>query len=254
MTQAYKGIIFDIDGVLEYHDQVYPGAPEILDWLRERQVEIRFLSNSTLKSRASAAEDLRQKGFNLADEELITASYATANYLRTLNPRSCWVMLDGKGLDEFAEFEQSCEDPDYIVIGDYRNHFNYQNMNKALRLLHRGANLIGMIPELVDFSQGDLELNVGSWVQVLERATGIQATYIGKPFPYGYELTLASMEVSRERVVMIGDQVDTDIKGAQAVGLKTILLTTGEYWLHHMNGEIQADHTFDSIEKIVQVF
>lgn len=254
MTQSYQGVIFDIDGVLEYQGQVYPRAIETLDWLRGRQVEIRFLSNSTLKSRASAAKDLRQKGFNLDDDELITASYATANYLRTLNPHSCWVLLDGKGIDEFAEFEHSCEDPEYIVIGDYRNHFNYQNMNKALRLLHHGAKLIGMIPELVDFSQGDLELNVGSWVQVLERATGIQATYIGKPYPYGFELTLASMNLSREHIVMIGDQVDTDIKGAQAVGLKTILLTTGEYWLHHMQGEIQADHTFDSIEKIVQVF
>jgi HAD superfamily hydrolase (TIGR01458 family) len=254
MAEAYKGAIFDIDGVLEYQDEVIPGAPETLERLRERKVRLRFLSNSTLKSRAVAAERLRQKGFQVFDEEMITASSATAHYLRSLQPMTCWVMLDGPGLEEFAEFEQDMQNPDYIVVGDYRNNFNFQTMNKALRLLHNGAGLIGMIPEVLDVSLGELELNVGAWVKMLENACGKPATYIGKPYPYGFELSLASMGLPRQQVAMIGDQADTDIQGAQAVGLKTILLTTGEYWLHHMDGAVQADHIFDSIEEIVSLF
>ncbi|MBN1147347.1 MAG: HAD-IIA family hydrolase [Anaerolineales bacterium] len=254
MAEAYKGAIFDIDGVLEFQDQVMQGALETLAWLRKRQVRLRFLSNSTLKSRAAAAERLRQRGFQVFDGEMVTASYATAHYLRSLQPMTCWVMLDGSGLDEFAEFEQNTENPDYVVIGDFRNHFNFQNMNKALRLLNNGASLIGMIPEILDLSQGGLELNVGAWVRMLEDALGKPATYIGKPHPYGFELSLASIGLPRQQVVMVGDQVDTDIKGAQAVGLKTILLTTGEYALHHMDGAVQADHVFGSIEEIVSLF
>ena len=73
-----KGIIFDIDGVLEYQGKVYPGAVDVVNSLRERGMILRFLTNSTLKSRPSCAAKLRKAGFGASDEEVFTASYATA--------------------------------------------------------------------------------------------------------------------------------------------------------------------------------
>ncbi len=252
--KSIKGIIFDIDGVLEYQGRVFPGAIETLENLRAREMALRFLTNSTLKSRASAAEKLRRKGFLVSEAEVITASYATADYLKSLNPKSIWVMLDREGLDEFREFIQNEDDPEYIVVGDYRSHFDFDHLNRALRLLAKGAHLIGMQNELTDGSFGELELNVGSWVGMLERASGVQAVYIGKPFPHAFQLSLRSLGLEPGEVLMVGDRVSTDVLGAKNVGLRSALVKTGEFRIEDLQAGIQPDWILEDIRELNNLF
>lgn len=253
MPDKIKGIILDIDGVLEFQGEVYPHAVETIRALRYSGYSIRFLTNSTLKSRASCAKGLREKGFIILDEEVITASYATASYLRSLKPRSCWVMLDEKGRDEFREFVQDRENPAYIVIGDNRSCFDFEHMNQALRLLCKGAGLIGMQSELVDTSMGEIELNVGSWVGMLERASGVRATYIGKPNPFVFELSLRTMNLAPQEVVVVGDRVSTDIAGAYMLGLHSVLVKTGEFHPKDLDTNVHADYMIDSIRDLPRI-
>jgi HAD superfamily hydrolase (TIGR01458 family) len=253
-VKKIKGVIFDIDGVLEFQGSVYPGAIETVDALRGRGIALRFLTNSTLKSRASCTAKLREAGFQVFYEQVITASYATAVYLGKLKPRSCWIMLEREGLDEFRDFYQDTENPEYIVVGDNRSRFDFEHMNKALRLLLGGAKLIGMIPELVDTSMGEAELNVGSWVGMLERASGVKATYVGKPNAHVFELALRSMGLGKDEVVMVGDRVSTDIKGAKDFGMRAVLLRTGEFEGPDLASGVEPDFVFDSIQEVLSVF
>ena len=248
-----KGVIFDVDGVLTFQGKIYPGAVETVNVLREKGMILRFVTNSTLKSRKSCAERLQKKGFSIVKEEVITASYATAVYLKEVTPRSCWVLLEREGFAEFKEFNHDSENPEYVVVGDYRDKFTFETMNKALRLLLKGAKLIGMSPELIDASMGDFELNVGSWAKMLERASRAQAVYIGKPSPYMFELALKSMKLDKNEVVMVGDKVSTDILGAQNVGIKSILVKTGEFTEKDLDSGINPDFICDSIEDIVDI-
>ncbi len=254
MKETFKGVIFDVDGVLVFQGKVYPGAVETINWLKERGKVVRLLTNSTLKSRASCAERLRQRGFRLSPEEVITASSATAAYLEGLEPRSCWVMLEREGLDEFKNFQHDTENPEYIVVGDNRSKFDFEHLNKALRLLQKGAKLIGMQSELVDTSMGESELNVGSWVELLARAAGVEATYVGKPNPFAFELTLRTMGLDKSDVVMVGDRVASDVVGARNFGIKSILLRTGEFDEKDLTGEIEPDFIFDSVQDVLRVF
>jgi HAD superfamily hydrolase (TIGR01458 family) len=229
MRKEFKAILFDIGGVLEFKGRAYPGAPELLDFLRRKGIMIRILTNSTLKGRKHCTEKLIQRGFHIRQEEVITASYATAKYLKTLNPKSCWVMLNGKGIEEFEGLHCDPDSPEYIVVGDYRKGFNFENMNRALKLLLAGSKLIVMIPEKVDHSLGRVELTVGAYGKMLEDAAGIEATWIGKPNKYIFEVTLDTLEIDRKNVLMVGDQVATDIIGARAAGIKSVLVKTGEF-------------------------
>ncbi len=247
-----KGIIFDIDGVLEFQGKICDGAIETINSLRNKGIVLRFLTNSTLKSRKSCADKLKKRGFRIFEEEIITASYATALYLKKLNPKSCWVMLEREGLNEFRDFTQNMEKPEYIVVGDNRSNFDFNHLNKALRLLLKGVKLIAMTPGLVDASMGEIELDVGSWAQMLERASGVKAVYVGKPNPYVFELALKSMNLDRSEVVMVGDQISTDIKGANNVGMRSILLKTGEFDERDLNSNIKPDFIFDSIRDILK--
>ena len=254
MKEKFQGVIFDIDGVLVFQGRVYPGAAELLDFLREKGIAIRILSNSTLKSRKSCAEKLNNMGFNIYESEIITASFATAKYLKTLNPRSCWVMLKGEGLEEFNDFNHVTENPEYIVMGDFREGFNFQNMNKALRLLQNGAKFIVMITEIVDNSMGGVELTVGAYGKMLEEAANIEATYIGKPNKYVFEMTLKTMDIEKSKVLMVGDKITTDILGARKAGLRSVLVKTGEYSESDLDCDIKPDYIFDSIKDIRKLF
>jgi NagD protein len=252
-VQKIKGIIFDIDGVLMYQGKVCAGAIETIGTLREKGIVLRFLTNSTLNSRRSYAEKLSQAGIDIYSEEVITASYATAVYLSRINPTSCWIMLERAGLEEFKGFQQDRENPEYVVIGDNRSRFDFQHLNQALRLLMKGSKLIGMIPELVDTSLGEIELNVGSWVRMLESASGTKATYIGKPGLFMFELTLNTMNLDRSAVAMVGDRVSTDVRGARRCGLIPVLLTTGEFDEKDLEGDVQPDFVFDSIQDVLTI-
>lgn len=254
MSDAIQGVIFDIDGVLEYQGVVFPGAIETIRALRQKGFILRFLTNSTLKNRQSCAEKLNRKGFQIDPAEVLTASYIASVYMRSLEPRSCWIMLEPEGLIEFEGIPQDEENPEYIVVGDNRSRFDFETLNRALRCLRNGARLVGLLSELVDSSLGNLELNVGSWVGMLERAAGVQAVYTGKPSPLAFELTLKSMGLAARQVLMVGDRVSSDIVGAKACGLQTALLRTGEFKTADLDGNVRPDVILDSITGVIDLF
>ncbi len=245
-----RGIIFDIDGVLTYQGQILPGAIEAVRLLQRKGVKIRFLTNSTLKSRQSCAARLREQDFWVQDDEVLTASYTTAVYLRTLNPRSIWLFLEREGVDEFADFIQDLTHPEYIVIGDNRSKFDFEHLNRALRLLKSGSKLIGMTSELVDSSLGALELNVGSWVKMLELASGIKATYIGKPEPFGFIQALSSMKLKPDQALVVGDRIQSDVLGAQNAGITSVLVKTGEFQESDLDEFPQPYFVINSLEEL----
>lgn len=254
MNGEFQGIVFDVDGVLEFQGQVYPGAVDLINKLRQKGIVIRILTNSTLKSRKSCADKLNQKGFKIYEKEVITASYATARYLKALNPTSCWVMLKREGLDEFENFNQNDLNPEYIVLGDYREDFKFHNMNKALKLLLNGSKLVVMITEMVDNSMGDVELTVGAYGKMLETAANIKATYIGKPNKYVFDVALDSMNLERDKVLMVGDRIGSDVRGAKNAGIKSALVKQGEFKECDLGGEVRPDYLVESVAEIGSLF
>jgi HAD superfamily hydrolase (TIGR01450 family) len=162
-------------------------------------------------------------------------------------------MLEREGVEEFDDFVKDEENPEYVVIGDNRSKFDFEHLNQALRLLKKGAKLIGMTGEILDTSMGDLELNVGAWVRLLEIASGVEATYIGKPCPFAYELTLADMSLDMSQVVAVGDRINTDILGARNFGLRSVLVKSGEFEPGDLDSTLQPDYIIERIEQILEL-
>jgi inorganic pyrophosphatase len=254
MAARFKGAVFDIDGVLEYQGRACHGARETIDRLREKGVVLRFLTNSTMKSRTSCARRLGQRGIGIEPREIVTASYAAACFLRAVNARSCLVMVDGEGKDEFSELAFDRDRPEYLVVGDNRSRFDFEHLNEAVRILLDGAKLVGMQSELLDTSFGDVELNVGSWVGMLERASGVPATYVGKPSEFAFQLVLDTMGLAKRDVVMVGDKVPTDVRGAKDFGMACALLRTGEFDEHELAVGPKPDFIFDSLTEVLRLF
>jgi HAD superfamily hydrolase (TIGR01458 family) len=228
---AIEGLLLDIDGVLAISWEALPGAVDALRRLREDGMPFRMITNTTTKTRADLAATLREAGFDVGDEEFVTAVVATAAYLRDVHPGAkVFVLSDGNATEDFGEVELvDVDDADVVVIGGACDDFTYGTMNRIFRRLMDGAALVGMHRNLFWKTSEGWELDGGAYIVGLEEAANTSATICGKPEKAYFDAALAMLGVDADHAAMVGDDIVNDILGAQAAGLTGILVRTGKY-------------------------
>src|SRR5438445_10430484 len=102
-------------------------------------------------------------------------------------------------------------------------------MNAAFRMLMNGAVLLAMHTNLYWLASDGLRLDSGPYVHALELATGKQATVLGKPDRAFFEQALRTIGVGTHEAVMVGDDIENDVGGAQRAGLRGVLVCTGKH-------------------------
>lgn len=225
-----QGVLLDIDGVL--HTSMHPiaGAADTLRWLSQNAYRTCFVTNTTTLSRATLAQRLQDIGLPVAEAQLITAPVATANYIRQQYPgKRCWVLTKGDTSADFAGIELVTTNADVVVIGGAEELLTYEAMNHAFRMLMNGAVLLAMHTNLYWRTSAGLVLDSGPYVYALERATGKPATVLGKPNRAFFEQALLTIHASAEDSLMVGDDIENDIRAAQQAGMRAVLVTTGKH-------------------------
>jgi len=227
---SVRGILLDIDGVLHVSMQPIAGAVETLHWLDQHGYRTCFVTNTTTLACATLAQRLRNIGLPIAEQQLITAPVATANYIRQHYPgKRCWVLTKGDTLADFAGIELVESDADIVVIGGAEELLTYEAMIHAFRMLMNGADLLAMHTNLYWRVSDGLRLDSGPFVYALELATGKHAKVLGKPDPAFFEQALLSIGVAANEAMMVGDDIENDIGGAQRAGLRAVLVCTGKH-------------------------
>ena len=117
-------------------------------------------------------------------------------------------------------------DPDYVIIGE-GNTYNYENILKAVKLVMRGAKLIGTNSDLTGPAEDGIIPACRAMISPIEMATGQKAYFVGKPNPLMMRTGLRILGVHSEDAVMIGDRMDTDIVAGIETGLDTVLVLSG---------------------------
>jgi HAD superfamily hydrolase (TIGR01458 family) len=227
---SLRGVLLDIDGVLHVSMQPVTGAAEILHWLERQGYQTCFVTNTTTCSRATLVERLRAIGLPLTEERVVTAPVATANYIRQHYPgKRCWLLTKGDTARDFAGIELVESHADLVVIGGAEELLTYENMNHAFRMLMDGAVLLATHTNLYWRTSEGLQLDSGPYVHALELATGQRAIVLGKPNLAFFEQALLTIGVLPHEAVMVGDDIENDIGGAQEAGLRSVLVCTGKY-------------------------
>ena len=227
---AVRGVLLDIDGVLHVSMQPIRGAAETLRWLEQQGYQTCFVTNTTTSSRASLVQKLHAIGLPLPEERVITAPVATANYIRQHYPgKRCWLLTKGNTADDFSGIELVNDHADIVVIGGAEELLTYEAMNSAFRMLMDGAVLLATHANLYWRTSEGLQLDSGAYVRALEVATGKQAVILGKPDRAFFEQALQSIGVPAHEAVMVGDDIENDIGGAQRAGLRGVLVCTGKH-------------------------
>lgn len=251
MDREIKGLLIDLDGVLYVGGSAIEGAKEALEALQEKGIACRFVTNTTTKTAGEVVEKLHGLGFEVDADQVFSAVSATRQLLLGAESESSRVHLIVRDsiLSEFEEFfPWDAEDPDYVVVGDIGAKWSYPLMDRAFRELMNGAELIAMHKNRYFEAEEGLRLDIGCFVSGLEFATGNAAKVVGKPSPDFFRLGLESLGLPAENVAMIGDDIDSDVGGGQAIGLAGILVRTGKYREAYANeSEVNPDAIIDSI-------
>ena len=246
--QALQALLIDLDGVLYVEDEPLPGAREAVAKLRAAGATLRFVTNTTARPRAAILERLRRLGFDPGPDELVTpAALAVRRCADRGHTRVALVMNDAVKAD-FAALEECDERVEAVIVGDLGEAFGYDILNRAFRHLMGGAELIALQKNRFWMTPGGLALDVGPFVAALEYAAATEAYVVGKPARGFFDTTLAAIPAEPGRSAMVGDDVESDVGGAQLAGLTGVLVQTGKYRADAVRASgVEPDAVIDSI-------
>jgi HAD superfamily hydrolase (TIGR01458 family) len=242
-----RAVLLDIDGVLSAGDRAIPGSIDAVAAIRARGLGLRFLTNATRRCRADVVERLRRLGFELEVDEVVTGALAARRLLleRGLHPMLLvhpGLLPDLQGLPE--------GEPDAVLVGDAGEGFDYASLNRAFRVLAEcpEAPLIAIARNRYFREPDGLSLDAGPFVAALEYASRRQALVTGKPAAASFQAALADLGVPASQALMVGDDLEADVAGAQAAGLRAVLVRTGKYRpADEHDGTIRPDGVADDL-------
>jgi HAD-superfamily subfamily IIA hydrolase, TIGR01458 len=249
-----RGILIDLDGVLYTGDTAVPGAVTTLQALTDNGYPFRCLSNSTRKCRQTIAARLETMGFSIPESSIFTPPLAAVRYMKDSKKDRAFLLVTG---DVGRDFAGACTDDgsvqtDYVVVGDAGDKVTYANLNHAFRCLMEGAGLIALERDRYWMDKDGLSLSAGPVVAALEIAAGTKATVVGKPSQEFFALALKDLGLPKEEVMMIGDDIATDIGGAQGAGIRGALVRTGKFRAEVLKeSPVRPDRVIDSINDIL---
>ncbi|SDC07403.1 HAD-superfamily subfamily IIA hydrolase, TIGR01458 [Raineyella antarctica] len=230
-----QGLLIDIDGVLVVSWAALPGTLEAYVRLRDAGVPMRLVTNTTSRTRASITEALQGAGFPVGLDDVITVAGAAAAYVRANHPGARCLLLNSGDLSSElpgVTLVPPDADPrtvDVVLVGSAGPEFTHAALNHALACLLEGAVLVALQRNLVWQTTEGLALDAGAFVLALEQAARTEAVVIGKPAPALFEAGLAALGLGPGDVAMIGDDLDSDVRGGMTAGMTGVLVRTGKF-------------------------
>src|SRR2546429_7032333 len=228
------GYLIDMDGVIYRENQLIPGAADFVQAMNATGTPFLFLTNTSAPTPEDLAVRLNHLGIHgLSARHFYTSALNTADFLGETDP-GCTVFVIGEGGLLAALHERKIANdalrPHYVVVGEGAT--TMEKLGKAHECIEHGARLLATNPDnWCPVSREKTRPGAGATAAFLEASTGRRAYYLGKPNGYMFHRArrkLADLALTEpEQVVMIGDTMETDIRGAFEAGLNSCLVLTG---------------------------
>ena len=199
------------------------------------------------------SQSLQAMGLPIEPPEIISAAYAAVLHLRQMGSPTIYPVLAEDAKQDFAEFPVSATAADVVVLGDIGDDWNYHALNRAFRLIMQGAQLLALHRGKYWQWEAGLQLDIGAFVAGLEYATDQEAIIVGKPNPCFFQRAIAALELPATQVAMVGDDIEADVGGAQAIGMKGVLVKSGKYRPHlAAKAPVKPDAEIEKVGAIAQ--
>jgi len=254
-------LLIDLDGTVYTSAGLVPGALDALGALRRRGIRFRFVSNSTGRSRRVLVERLRGLGVPAEPEDVFNATRAGAALLTERGFTTIMPFVTQHALEDLTGFAftggtsgaTTGRRPDAVVVGDLGALWTPALLNEAFRAVLDGAALVALQRDPYWLGATGLEMDAGPYVAAIEYAAGAHAELAGKPNAKFYHAALASMGQAASGAAMIGDDLWSDVQGAQHAGLKGWLVRTGKFRADKLEKSgVRPDRILDSIADLTE--
>jgi len=230
--KSIKGILSDIDGTLYFKGAPVLGALETIEMLREKGIKLLFFTNTDSKTPKNVYKLLIEYGFKVKEEEIFTPIIALKEFLKGKTSVKLYLVTTEEIKEEFQEFHlvKGSEIPDYVIVGDFRDNWDVNRLNDAFRyVVKHKAVLLGTQGNKYYLDvNGEPVIDTGSFVHMIGNAANVKPMIFGKPSKEYFLHALKKLNLPPEDVIVVGDDIDTDILGAQNANLRGILVKTGK--------------------------
>jgi HAD superfamily hydrolase (TIGR01458 family) len=233
-----RTVLIDIDGVLTVSWRALPGTVDALARLRLDGRALAFVTNTTSRPRAAITRALVDAGFDVAEREVFTAPIMAAAYLRAHHPGARVHLLSGGdiradlvGVDIIDEPNRPDQPvrPDVVLLGGGGPEYSYAAVNRVLGWALDGVPVVAMHRNFYWRTDEGLSADTGTFLAGLEAAAHFTATVVGKPARAFFSTALDTLGADASTAMMIGDDIDSDVLGAQRRGLVGVLVRTGKF-------------------------
>lgn len=255
----YQAVLLDLDGTLFNSHTALPGAKELVARLLAHKQRLAVLSNST-QSPQRVARKIGGIGFNLPTDLVFTAAGDATDYcLSHFSPQPRIFNLATEGVQELLDgkvtwVEHEGQPCDAVVVGNPACVWaTPPRMRSAMRLLCQGAACLGICADRIFPSDDGLEIGSGALTAMLAFAAHVEPVFFGKPQKAFFERLCQRLSVAPDRTILVGDNLESDIGGAKAVGMATILSLTGvtrRADLENLPPERKPDWVVDDLRSI----
>jgi NagD protein len=224
-----KGYLIDMDGVIYRGSEPIPGAAEFIGWLQSTGTPYLFLTNNSCYTALDVVVKLRKFNIDTTVDHVYTSAMATAEFVQKQKPAATAFVIGEGGLLKSLNdsgIAVSRDRADYVIVGEGRV-LNFELVEQAHRLIASGSRLISTNADTWCPTDNGPRPGCGAIVALLESATGRAAYHVGKPNPFMMRAARKRIDLATDEVTMIGDTMETDIRGATDLGFESILVLTG---------------------------
>ena len=229
-----QSLIIDMDGVIWKADAPIGNLAFTFHLIRERGLKFVFATNNSTKTSEQYAARLKEFGVDVEPWQVVTSSQAAAHAMAQKFPPGTKIFMIGEDGVRMALEEKGYEilpvDNAYmaeaVVMGIDRG-INFQKLSEATLLVRRGVPFYATNPDKTfPTPRGEIP-GAGAWYSIIVTASDVQPVVAGKPFPFLMELSLEKLGTAKEKTLVVGDRLETDIAAGQAVGCPTALVLSG---------------------------
>nr|WP_231980730.1 HAD-IIA family hydrolase [Tessaracoccus coleopterorum] len=222
-----------MDGVIYLGPQAVDGIPEALEELRSRGTRLGFVTNNAARTPATVAEHLTELGITAVEADVVNSTMATLRMLGddlgadarvlAVGTDALSQQLTGAGLT----LVHSLDDKPTVVVQGYSPDIAWQRLEEAALAVQRGATWYATNPDLTRPSDRGIVPGLGTQIAVIRACVDVEPQIAGKPYRPLLDETVLRMQA--ERPIFVGDRTDTDVLGANNVGMDSLFVFTGAH-------------------------
>ncbi len=245
-------VLIDFDGVIKLGDKIAPDAEEFFTFLIKNEIPFFLISNSTLRTAEGMLEFIKASGISVRIPAMTAVDAALIYIKDNYKKVSVYCRPDIKAL--FSEYD-SDENPEAVVIGDIADRWTYETMNEIFRKVWNGAEIIALHKNRYWEPDGKtLTMDAGAFITAIEYASSKKAVVIGKPSPVYFQTALKELGFKPDsEFIMIGDDLESDIAAARAIGGKGVLVYTGKTKFPLTDNTVKPDYEAGNLKETAAV-